>query len=124
MAVRLGWPQSKVSRLEPGRQTPTRADLMAWADAVERPDAAAELVGRLRTVETQYRSYRRQLAGGAVPLQEAYAAQTAKTSVRQSVDSHWLPGLSGPRRMPERCSLGSRCCTRTSAAWTPPWKSG
>ncbi|MFJ3221209.1 helix-turn-helix domain-containing protein [Kitasatospora sp. NPDC086801] len=93
LAVRLGWPQSKVSKLENGRQSPTRADVVAWAEAVGRPDAAAELVGRLRTVETQYRSWRRQLAGGVRPVQEAHAAQGKKTGDRRSFDPTLVPGL-------------------------------
>ncbi|MFF2617395.1 helix-turn-helix domain-containing protein [Kitasatospora sp. NPDC058046] len=93
LAALLGWPQSKVSKLENGRQSPGTVDLVAWAEAVGRPDAAAELVGRLRTLETQYRSWRRQLAGGARPVQEAHAAQGKKTGHRQSFDPTLIPGL-------------------------------
>ncbi|MFF2143040.1 helix-turn-helix domain-containing protein [Kitasatospora sp. NPDC058190] len=93
VAARLGWPQSKVSKLETGRQSPTMTDVGAWAEAVGRPDAAAELVGRLRTLETQYRSWRRQLAGGVRPVQEAHAAQGKKTTNRQSFDPTLVPGL-------------------------------
>lgn len=32
---RLGWPQSKVSRLETGSQLPTRTDVEAWSDAAD-----------------------------------------------------------------------------------------
>ncbi|MFD7593317.1 helix-turn-helix domain-containing protein [Kitasatospora sp. NPDC059812] len=93
LAARLGWPQSKVSKLETGRQSPTTADAVAWAEAVGRPGAATELVGRLRTLETQYRSWRRQLAGGVRPVQEAHAAQGKKTSDRKSFDPTLIPGL-------------------------------
>ncbi|MFI9157877.1 helix-turn-helix domain-containing protein [Kitasatospora aureofaciens] len=93
LAAQLGWPQSKVSKLETGRQSPTTADVVAWAEAVGRPDVAAELVGRLRTLETQYRSWRRQLAGGVRPVQEAHAAQGRKTRDRRSFDPTLIPGL-------------------------------
>ncbi|MFB7907894.1 helix-turn-helix domain-containing protein [Kitasatospora sp. NPDC056076] len=93
LALRLGWPQSKVSKVETGRQSPTAADAVAWAEAVGRPDAGAELVGRLRTLETQYRSWRRQLAGGARPVQEAHAAQGRRTKDRRSFDPTLVPGL-------------------------------
>lgn len=93
LAVRLGWPQSKISKLENGKQTPTMADVRAWAEGTGRPDATAELQGRLRTVETQYRSWRRQLAGGYLPVQEAHAAQARRTSVRRSFDPTLIPGL-------------------------------
>ncbi|MFJ8624641.1 helix-turn-helix domain-containing protein [Kitasatospora sp. NPDC093550] len=93
LAERLGWPQSKVSKVENGRQSPTPADVVAWAEAVGRPECAAELVGRLRTLETQYRSWRRQLAGGVRPVQEAHAAQGERTEHRQSFDPTVVPGL-------------------------------
>lgn len=93
VAARLGWPQSKVSKLENGRQSPTRTDVVAWAEAVGRPGAGAELVGRLRTVETQYRSWRRQLAGGVRPVQETHAAQGERTGDRRSFDPTLVPGL-------------------------------
>ncbi|MGH4015952.1 MAG: helix-turn-helix domain-containing protein [Pseudonocardiaceae bacterium] len=34
LAARLGWAQSKVSRLENGKQTATLGDVEAWAQAV------------------------------------------------------------------------------------------
>ncbi|MFF2040170.1 helix-turn-helix domain-containing protein [Kitasatospora sp. NPDC058170] len=93
LAARLAWPQSKVSKLETGKQTPTLADVRAWVEGTGRPDAADELVGRLRTLETQYRSWRRQLAGGYLPVQEAHAAQGGRTRVRRSFDPTLIPGL-------------------------------
>src|SRR5690348_2080173 len=71
LAQRLGWPQSKISKLENGKQTPAAAELTAWADAVGKPDVAAELTGRLRGLETRYRSWKRQLAAGHRVRQEA-----------------------------------------------------
>ncbi|MGW0901063.1 helix-turn-helix domain-containing protein, partial [Streptomyces goshikiensis] len=40
LAVLLGWTQSKISKLETGRQTATADDLLAWADATGHPQAA------------------------------------------------------------------------------------
>ena len=93
LADRLGWTQSKVSKLENGKQTPTLADLAAWAEGTEHPGAAAELTGRLRGLETQYRSWRRQLAGGYRAVQEAHWAQARKTRTRRSFDPALIPGL-------------------------------
>ncbi|MEZ0092637.1 helix-turn-helix domain-containing protein [Streptacidiphilus sp. EB129] len=93
LADRLGWTQSKVSKLENGKQTPTLTDLAAWAEGTERPEAAAELTGRLRGLETQYRSWRRQLAGGYRAVQEAHWVQGRKTRTRRSFDPALIPGL-------------------------------
>ncbi|MEU7322224.1 helix-turn-helix transcriptional regulator [Streptomyces griseoviridis] len=72
LARRLAWPQSKVSKLENGRQTPTDDDLRAWAEAVERPAVFPELRARLRGFESHIRSWRRQLAAGHAPVQETW----------------------------------------------------
>lgn len=66
LAARLGWQSSKVSRLQNGRQTPTRDDLTAWADGIGQPSVKAELHGLLAALhmKQQHRSWRRKLAGG------------------------------------------------------------
>lgn len=69
------------------------ADLQAWAKATGNPEAAGELVGRLRGLETQYRSWRRQLAGGYRAVQEAHWAQARRTRSRRSFDPTLIPGL-------------------------------
>ncbi|MER5785621.1 helix-turn-helix transcriptional regulator [Streptomyces mobaraensis] len=93
LGARLGWTQSKVSKLENGRQTPSADDLAAWARGTGRPDAAPELVGRLRGLETRYRSWRRQLAGGYRAVQDVHGAQARRTRRRRSFDPTLIPGL-------------------------------
>ncbi|WP_405597983.1 helix-turn-helix transcriptional regulator [Streptomyces sp. NBC_01410] len=96
IAERLGWQRSKVSRLENGKQTPSRTDLAEWAHAVGRPDLAAELAGRLtgmETLETQHRSWRRQLAGGHRARQELAIAETSATQMIRGVEVSRIPGL-------------------------------
>jgi transcriptional regulator with XRE-family HTH domain len=56
LAQRLGWPQSKISKLETGRQTATADDLQAWAAGIGRPSVAGELQARLRGLESRSRS--------------------------------------------------------------------
>lgn len=72
LAQRLGWQQSKISKLENGRQTPTADDLSAWANATGQPTAVGELRARLKGFESQIRSWRRQLAAGHRPVQETW----------------------------------------------------
>ncbi|MFD9425272.1 MULTISPECIES: helix-turn-helix transcriptional regulator [unclassified Streptomyces] len=92
-AEALGWQRSKVSRLETGKQTPNAADLTEWAEAVGRPDLAAELKSRLVGLETQYRSWRRQLAGGHRARQELAIEETTATKVIRGVEVSRIPGL-------------------------------
>jgi transcriptional regulator with XRE-family HTH domain len=93
IAERLNWQRSKVSRLENGKQTPSPADLALWADAVGRPELAGELKGRLVGLETHYRSWRRQLAGGHRARQELGIAETAATQTIRGVEVARIPGL-------------------------------
>ncbi|MEU5425720.1 helix-turn-helix transcriptional regulator [Streptomyces olivoreticuli] len=93
LAAACGWPHSKISKLENGRQTATPADLEAWAQAVGREDVAGELLGRLRGLETQYRSWRRQLAGGHRAVQEAAGLEEQQTRTIRGFESGIVPGL-------------------------------
>ncbi|MEN2423439.1 helix-turn-helix transcriptional regulator [Streptomyces rimosus] len=92
-AAWLGWQPSKISRLELGKQTPSHADLRAWADAAGRPDAVAELTGRLNGLATYYRTWRRQLAGGHRARQELAIAETARTRITRGLEVACIPGL-------------------------------
>ena len=93
IAERLGWQRSKVSRLENGKQTPSAADLGQWAHAVGRLDAVSELKGRLAGLETHYRSWRRQLAGGYRARQELAIKETTSTQTIRGVEVARIPGL-------------------------------
>lgn len=106
MAAELGWVQSKISKLENGRQTPQPADLEAWAAAAGRPESAAELKARLRGLETHYRSWRRQLAAGHRGRQEDAVVETRRTQCIRAFESARVPGLLQTAEY-ARCMLGA-----------------
>jgi transcriptional regulator with XRE-family HTH domain len=55
LATRLGWPQSKVSRIETGRQLPTDDDISAWTGATGADaDTVADLTEQLRVARTEH----------------------------------------------------------------------
>jgi transcriptional regulator with XRE-family HTH domain len=95
VAAALGWQTSKVSRLQNGRQTPTRDDLTAWARAVGRMDAEAELHGLLAALDMKqaHRSWKRQLAGGHRGRQEIAVRQTEATKEIRGLEVTRVPGL-------------------------------
>ncbi|MGX2994093.1 helix-turn-helix domain-containing protein [Streptomyces sp. JNUCC 64] len=93
LALLLDWPQSKISKLENGRQTPTAEDLRAWVDATGHPGAYAELHGRLKGFESHIRSWRRQLAAGHRPVQENWSTVTDQTRVLHVWESFVVNGL-------------------------------
>ncbi|GHF57813.1 helix-turn-helix domain-containing protein [Streptomyces griseosporeus] len=97
IAAALGWQTSKVSRLQNGKQTPTREDLTAWAQAIGRPDAERELHGllaALNVASVRHRSWRRQLAdGGHRGRQEIGVRLTEKTKQIRGLEVARVPGL-------------------------------
>ncbi|MFE9610291.1 helix-turn-helix domain-containing protein [Streptomyces sp. NPDC006012] len=93
LAQRLGWPQSKVSKLENGRQTPTDDDLRAWAEAVGQPVVFSELRGRLKGFESHIRSWRRQLSRGHGPVQETWNSLVSDTQTMHALSNAAINGM-------------------------------
>lgn len=92
-AAGCGWAPSKVSRLENGKQTATSTDLDMWAVRVGHPEYAVELRGRLAGLESTYRSWRRQLAGGHRAVQDALGAQHERTTTFRGFSAAVVPGV-------------------------------
>ncbi|MGP3926287.1 helix-turn-helix domain-containing protein [Streptomyces sp. 8N616] len=93
LAERLGWTQSKVSKLENGRQTATAEDLRAWAEATGQPETYDELHARLNGFESHIRSWRRQLASGHRPVQDTWNALVAETSIIHGWENSMVSGM-------------------------------
>lgn len=93
LADRLGWTQSKISKLETGRQTATAGDLLAWAQGTGRPEAAEELTTRLRSMESRSRSWRRQLAAGHKPVQDTLTAEYERSTTFRAWQSAMVAGM-------------------------------
>ncbi|MFE7041222.1 helix-turn-helix domain-containing protein [Streptomyces atratus] len=92
-AARLGWPASKVSKIETGKQVPSIADLRAWTDLLDVADTLPELTGRLRSLETHYAVWRRQLAAGVRARQEAWHQTENGAAEIRNFESAVIPGL-------------------------------
>jgi transcriptional regulator with XRE-family HTH domain len=93
LAGQLGWPASKISKLENGRQTPTDSDLRVWANATGAEKVVAELVASLHTLESQHAEWRRQLRGGLRSHQVELARLDEKTKLFRAFESTFIPGL-------------------------------
>ncbi|MEV5182880.1 helix-turn-helix transcriptional regulator [Streptomyces werraensis] len=93
LAQRLGWPHSKVYKLEGGRQTATRDDLRAWAEAVGQPGAFEELAARLKGFESHIRSWRRQLAAGHRPVQDTWNVAVDRARTIHAWEESVVPGM-------------------------------
>jgi len=94
LAARLGWAQSKVSRLENGKQTATIEDVEAWAQAVH---ASAEhydaLVAELHGMRYEYAAWTHQLRSGTARRQRANLPLEADAALVRVFVPDMVPGL-------------------------------
>jgi len=93
LAERTGWHPSKVSKIESGKQTPTDADVEAWAGACAQPDLAPELIAGLRTLESHYVEHRRLFHTGMSAQQRAFAELEDQTTEVRNFENVFVPGL-------------------------------
>ena len=93
LAEAHGWQPSKVSRIESGKQTPSDADVEAWARACGVPEAADDLIAALRSLEGHYVEHRRAFRAGMARFQYAIREQEIKYSFIRNFQSAIIPGL-------------------------------
>jgi transcriptional regulator with XRE-family HTH domain len=93
VATQLGWPRSKISKMENGRQMPAAADVTAWATACGHPEAVAELLDALAEAETVHRQYRHQLRRGHAGLQQDFDRLVREAKRIRNAEVTVIPGL-------------------------------
>ncbi|GGV72201.1 transcriptional regulator [Streptomyces longisporoflavus] len=93
LASRLGWPHSKIYKLENGRQTATPEDLRSWAEGVRQPEVFTELDSRLKGFETHIRSWRRQLTSGHRPVQDSWNLEVHRSRIIRAWEEAVIPGM-------------------------------
>jgi transcriptional regulator with XRE-family HTH domain len=93
LAARLGWPRSKVPKLENGRQMPTEADLTAWTRATGQPRELPELLRLLGEAQAIHREWRRELRAGHAALQVKFDDLVRDAAVIRNFQIMLIPGL-------------------------------
>lgn len=90
----LGWNNSKVSKIERGRQTPSDADVVAWLTEVgAAPEETEKFRDRLRSLRVEQIGWRRQLREGHRARQEQDLFEEAEATTIQAFDTAAVPGL-------------------------------
>jgi transcriptional regulator with XRE-family HTH domain len=93
-AAVLGWSNSKVSKIETAKQTPSDVELDEWLAALDVPAAdARQLHNELREVRIQQITWRRQLRAGHRARQEQDAKSERDATVIRAIDTAAVPGL-------------------------------
>lgn len=94
LAGMLGWPQSKVSKIENGKQVPTAADVAAWVRVCRgSEDTILELQAALEEAEEIRREWRQQARRSQVGIQHDYDQLARNATVIRNFENIWVPGL-------------------------------
>ena len=93
LAAQLGWPRSKVPKIENGRQMPTDADIRAWAEAAGQPDAIPGLLDLLSDAQAVHRQWRHQLRSGHAALKAEFDAIVRGAKRIRNFEVLLIPGL-------------------------------
>jgi transcriptional regulator with XRE-family HTH domain len=93
LAAAAGWQPSKVSKIEGGRQTPSSADLRAWARFCGTEAEMPELSAALRSLDDQYTDHRRMFRTGLPGRQRSIAEIEARTTFTRNFEPCFIPGL-------------------------------
>ncbi|MEV6758460.1 helix-turn-helix transcriptional regulator [Streptomyces sp. NPDC051214] len=80
-AVATGWAESKVSRLENGRQNASENDIRTWCTTTDRHEHIDDLIATVRHIDELWLEWRRQLQTGAERRQRKALPVYAKTKV-------------------------------------------
>lgn len=94
IAVRLGWSQPKVSKIENGKTMPTVADVRAFAEAAGASrQEQADLVARFEELATEVTGWRVLLRSGIVGSQQRVAEVDERTTISWQLTAAGVPGL-------------------------------
>lgn len=94
LARDLGWPQSKVSKIETGRQMPTEDDILAWARTCHADDSTAQaLLGHLAEAQGIHREWRQQVRLGQTAIQHNYDELAHNATMIRNAEVVYIPGL-------------------------------
>ncbi len=94
LASAADWPQSKISKVELGKQMPTEDDVTAWATICGAPpETLTELLTLQRQTLTEHRLWRQRARLGHVANQNIHNQLTAASTVIRTLELTVVPGL-------------------------------
>jgi transcriptional regulator with XRE-family HTH domain len=94
VAAELGWTQSKVSKIETGRQMPTIDDVTALARCCHLDEQTTmRLLGQLEDIQHLHRQWRTQMRSGQAALQRRYTNLLRKMHSIRNAEPIYIPGL-------------------------------
>ncbi|MFF7644370.1 Scr1 family TA system antitoxin-like transcriptional regulator [Streptomyces canus] len=92
LASRAGWHESKCSRIENGRTTPSDEDLSVYTQHCGASDQTADLIATARNIEGAYVEWRRMERSGLRRAQESVIPLWERTRHFRAYSSWLIPG--------------------------------
>jgi transcriptional regulator with XRE-family HTH domain len=92
LAHLCGWHESKVSRIEHAKTTPSTEDIRAWCEHTRAANQADDLVAFLRSVEGMFIEWRRIEQTGLRHAQESVLPLWERTRLFRTYSSWLIPG--------------------------------
>jgi transcriptional regulator with XRE-family HTH domain len=92
LAEHCGWGRSKVSKIEHGTQSPTDADVRAWATACRADDQVSCLIAARREVEQMWMEWRRDHRAGMKHIQIRNMPLYERTKLLRVYEAVNFPG--------------------------------
>ncbi|GAA0544302.1 helix-turn-helix domain-containing protein [Actinomadura livida] len=102
LATLAGWHESKVSKIEHGKQTPSEDDIRTWCRLVGAEEHVPDLIATVRNISSAYMEWRREWRAGAHRRQQTIAAQEAETRLFRVFEPIVIPGLLQTREYAEQ----------------------
>ncbi|MEG8179410.1 helix-turn-helix domain-containing protein [Nocardia terpenica] len=93
LAELAGWHESKTSKIEYGKQTPSELDLRSWCTHTKSLAELPDLIATLRNIQAAYMEFRRVLGTGTGRRQRMLSRTEAETSVTRWYEPIVIPGL-------------------------------
>ncbi|GGZ25872.1 transcriptional regulator [Streptomyces inusitatus] len=89
LANALGWPESKISRLEHGKQNASEQDIKDWCEKTGQEEQIPDLIATVRHIDELWVDWRRQLKTGAEARQKKALPLYGRTRVFRI----WQPSM-------------------------------
>jgi transcriptional regulator with XRE-family HTH domain len=93
LAALSGWHFTKISKLEHAVTSPSEDDIRTWCRHCHAEDQIPDLVASLRSIESMYLEWRRQLRAGLKHVQESSVPLYERTREFRIYESAVIPGL-------------------------------
>lgn len=94
LAEARNWAQSKVSRIENGKQMPSVEDIEAWADMCgASPDELKELLRLQEEARVAHATFRDRMKRGQRQVQESYNQLVRQSTLVRHFETVYVPGL-------------------------------